>query len=157
MIYDKMLSGKVLWRRSFFIPFRILFRTLYRMRNHIFIYLERWMQPAQQHGRRLPAARFSRAILILRFLVSDFLADSIQHIHSLRASGVISSHTENAAGAATRISCRSAGIWWTVLPEIFLFIIRWFYQILSIITTPDIPRLTNQMVVGMLGEKIHKS
>ncbi len=56
------------------------------------------MHPAQQHGRRFPEARFSDMIRILRFLVSDFLADSIQHNHLLRASGVISSHTAIAAG-----------------------------------------------------------
>ena len=54
-----------------------------------------------------------------RPLVSAFLADSIQQIHSLRASGVISSHAVNACGSEVRAFFKSAGIWCTTPPEIF--------------------------------------
>ena len=66
-------------------------------------------------------------ILILRSLVSDFFADSIQHIHSLRASGVIRSHTESTAGAEINIFRRSAGTSCTTPVAIF-FVIESLYQ-----------------------------
>ncbi len=43
-------------------------------------------------------------------LVSAFLPDVTQQIHSLRASGVISSHTARAAGADIRALRKSSGI-----------------------------------------------
>ena len=68
--------------------------------------------------------RFPRIILeqphsIRRLLVSAFLADSIQHIHSLRASGVISSHAVNACGSDVSAFFKSAGTSCTTPPEIF--------------------------------------
>src|SRR5665809_77805 len=53
-----------------------------------------------------------------RVLVSAFLADSIQQIHSLRASGVMSSHVSNALASKIRAFFRSAGRSWTTPPEI---------------------------------------
>lgn len=98
----------------------------------------RCTHPAQQHGRRFPRVRFSHIIFILRSLVSDFLADSIQHIHSLRASGVISSHTVCTTKLLVRIFCKSAGNLCTTPPEISLLVICLFYQILWIIKkAPD--------------------
>src|SRR5262249_23072674 len=47
---------------------------------------------------------------IRRLLVSGFLADSIQHIHSLRASGVISCHAVIACWSDASALFRSAGI-----------------------------------------------
>jgi preprotein translocase subunit SecG len=76
---------------------------------------QRWGQPAQQQGRRIPSASFARVLWIRRLLVSGFLADSIQQIHSLRASGVISSHAVRAAGVAMRVLRKSAGILCTIL------------------------------------------
>jgi hypothetical protein len=55
--------------------------------------------PGQQQGRRFPSLRLEQPHSIRRLLVSAFLADSIQHIHSLRASGVISSHAVNTCGS----------------------------------------------------------
>jgi hypothetical protein len=55
-----------------------------------------------------------------RLLVSGFLADSIQHIHSLRASGVISSHAVNAFGSDVSAFFKSAGNSCTTPLEIFL-------------------------------------
>src|SRR6516162_8085733 len=50
-----------------------------------------------------------RVLSIRRFLVSGFLAERTQQIHSLRASGVISSHAACAAGSEPRTSRKSAG------------------------------------------------
>lgn len=52
------------------------------------------------------------------FLVSSLLTDSTQQIHSLRASGVISSQSERAFGDAVRFFFKSAGNLCTVPPEI---------------------------------------
>ena len=50
-------------------------------------------------ARRFPSLRLEQPHSIRRLLVSAFLADSIQHIHSLRASGVISSHAVSTCGS----------------------------------------------------------
>ena len=51
-------------------------------------------------------------------LVSGFLTEMTQQIHSLRASGVISSHFASAAGSEMRTLRRSAGKLCTAPPEI---------------------------------------
>ena len=53
-------------------------------------------------------------------LVSGFLTKITQQIHSLRASGVISSHCFHAAGSETRAFRKSAGTVWTTPAESFL-------------------------------------
>ncbi len=65
--------------------------------------------PGQQHGRRFPALRSVRTRSIRLSRVSTFLASSTQQIHSLRASGVLSSHQANASLSARRDATRSAG------------------------------------------------
>ena len=54
------------------------------------------------------------------FLVSGFLTEMTQQIHSLRASGVMSSHCFRAAGSETRAFRKSAGTLWTTPAESFL-------------------------------------
>jgi hypothetical protein len=76
------------------------------------------MQPAQQQGLRIPPLSFESAFSIRILLVSTFLPDVTQQIHSLRASGVISSHTARAAGIEIRALRKSAGILCTVPVEI---------------------------------------
>src|SRR6202040_1844913 len=71
-------------------------------------------------GRRFPSLRLEQPPSIRRLLVSAFLADSIQHIHSLRASGVISSHAVNAYGSDASAFFKSAGASCTTPLEIFL-------------------------------------
>ena len=61
-------------------------------------------------ARRFPSLRLEQPHSIRRLLVSAFLADSIQHIHSLRASGVMSSHAANACGSDASAFFKSAGI-----------------------------------------------
>ena len=51
-----------------------------------------------------------------RFLVSSFLADVIQHIHSLRASGVMLTHTSVTTASDSIALRKSGGILCTV-PE----------------------------------------
>ncbi len=50
------------------------------------------MQPAQQHGRRIPLRILSKPTVIRFVRVSTFFAEVIQHIHSFRARGVMSVH-----------------------------------------------------------------
>ena len=59
-------------------------------------------------------------------LVSGFLTEITQQIHSLRASGVISSHFVRAAGSDTRAFRKSAGKLWTT-PAESLFLIPLLY------------------------------
>src|SRR4029077_9344809 len=70
-------------------------------------------------GRRFPSLRLEQPHSIRRLLVSVFLTDSIQHIHSLRASGVISSHAVNACRSDVSAFFKSAGTSCTTPLEIF--------------------------------------
>src|SRR3990167_2609885 len=77
------------------------------------------MHPAQQHGLRIPPLSFESAFSIRIPLVSAFLPEMTQQIHSLRARGVISSHTARAAGAETSAFRRSSGTLCTRLAGAF--------------------------------------
>src|SRR6202140_1741103 len=88
---------------------------------------QRWAHPGQQQGRRFPSLRLEQPHSIRRLLVSAFLADSIQHIHSLRASGVISSHAVNACGSDVSAFFKSAGSLWTTPLAILFFDISKFF------------------------------
>lgn len=90
--------------------------------------LQRWGQPAQQHGLRIPPLSFESAFSIRMALVSAFLPDVTQQIHSLRASGVMSSHTARAAGAPISSFRKSFGSVCIAPPASFSWIIRSFYQ-----------------------------
>src|SRR5579864_7043904 len=78
------------------------------------------MQPGQQQGRRFPSLRLEQPHAIRRILVSAFFADSIQHIHSLRASGVMSSHAANTCRSDTSAFSKSLGTTCTTPLEILL-------------------------------------
>ena len=56
------------------------------------------MHPAQQQGLRLPFCRSAQARLTWSFLVSAFLGEVTQQIHSFRASGVMSRQVAWALG-----------------------------------------------------------
>jgi hypothetical protein len=88
------------------------------------------VHPAQQQGLRIPPMSFESAFSIRILLVSAFLPDVTQHIHSLRASGVISSHAACAEGFETMALRKSVGILCTTPPAISFLAIRLFYQIL---------------------------
>src|SRR3989339_613927 len=70
---------------------------------------QRCIQPAQQQGRRIPLLSSDSALSILMPLVSTFLPEVTQQIHSLRASGVISSHTESAFESEASAPRKSVG------------------------------------------------
>src|ERR1035438_8368340 len=80
---------------------------------------QRWAHPGQQQGRRFPSLRLEQPHSIRRLLVSALLADSIQHIHSLRASGVMPSQAVNACGSDVSAFSKSAGTSCTTPLEIF--------------------------------------
>lgn len=82
-------------------------------RRLFFIY--RCGQPAQQQGRRMPPDSLEIALPILMPRVSAFLPEITQHIHSLRAKGVVLFHTASALGRATSAARKSLGSVCTVL------------------------------------------
>src|SRR3989344_6246317 len=88
---------------------------------------QRCGQPAQQHGLRIPPFSFEIPFLIRIFLVSAFLPEVTQQIHSLRASGVMSFHTARARLPAgrplARALAKSSGKACTVPPARFFLVI----------------------------------
>jgi hypothetical protein len=66
-------------------------------------------QPGQQQGRRFPFARSERIRSTLPLLVSAFLVEVTQQIHSFRASGVMSFHATFVAALDAMAFCKSAG------------------------------------------------
>lgn len=70
----------------------------------------RCTHPGQQQGRRLPVASSLHARCSLCALVSAFLADVIQHTHSLRAKGVLSFHASTIVRDCTSAARTSGGI-----------------------------------------------
>lgn len=92
---------------------------------------QRCGQPGQQQGLRIPSLSSvsTRSMCCLR--VFGFLTEIIQHIHSLRASAVISSHLARAAGSEMRTFRKSAGTPCTAPSEIaflvmdFILLVTW--------------------------------
>jgi len=80
--------------------------------------LQRCGHPGQQHGLRMPPRSLSMPTSMRRFLVSSFLADVTQQIHSFRASGVISVQRLFAAALDSMAFRISAGSLCTVPPAI---------------------------------------
>jgi len=62
----------------------------------------------------MPFRILARPTSMRRFLVSSFLADVIQHIHSLRASGVMLTHTSVTTASDSIALRKSGGILCTV-------------------------------------------
>lgn len=75
----------------------------------------------------MPPESFEIAFLIRMPLVSDFLPDVTQQIHSLRASGVVLPHVASARGDDRSASLRSGGSRCTTPPAISL-VMGSFYQ-----------------------------
>jgi hypothetical protein len=88
----------------------------------------RCMHPSQQHGRRIPSLSSLTSLLRWSFLVSLFLTKITQHIHSLRASGVRSSHAARAALSEAKACLTSPVILCTVPPEICILVIGLYYN-----------------------------
>jgi hypothetical protein len=70
---------------------------------------QRWGQPTQQHGRRIPPESFESAFSIRIPRVSAFLPEMTQQTHSLLARGVMSSQTALAFGLDERAFLKSMG------------------------------------------------
>ncbi len=87
----------------------------------------RCMQPTQQHGRRTPSNSSIITLSTCFFLVSSVLTFIVQQIHSLRASGVMSSHLSSADSSDNSALSKSGGIWCTTPAEISFVIIHIFY------------------------------
>lgn len=75
-------------------------------------------QPGQQQGRRFPSLSCEHSLSTCRRLVSSFLTEMVQQIHSLRASGVMSSQAASAFASDASAFRRSAGRLCTTPPEI---------------------------------------
>jgi hypothetical protein len=83
--------------------------------------------PGQQHGLRMPSMSSEHTRSTCSILVSGLFTEIVQQIHSLRASGVISSHAASAAGEARRALFKSAGNACTVPLESICFFTAIFY------------------------------
>ena len=75
---------------------------------------QRCGQPGQQHGLRIPLRILSRPTSMRRFLVSSFLAEVTQQIHSFRASGVMATQRLFTAASDSMALRKSGGSLWTV-------------------------------------------
>jgi hypothetical protein len=75
-------------------------------------------QPGQQHGRRIPSSSSEHTLSTCSRLVSSFLTEMVQQIHSLRASGVMSSQAASTFASDAIAFRRSAGRLCTTPPEI---------------------------------------
>ena len=80
-------------------------------------------QPGQQQGRRIPSLSCEHTLSTCCRLVSSFLTEMVQQIHSLRASGVISSQAASAFASDAIAFRRSAGRLCTTPSEIRTFVI----------------------------------
>ena len=86
-----------------------LLRANCRLSGQVRNSFQRWGQPGQQQGRRIPSLSSVRTRSTCCLLVSGLLTEMTQQIHSLRASGVIFSHFARAAGSEMRTFRKSAG------------------------------------------------
>ena len=89
------------------------------------------MHPGQQQGLRILSISSEHVRAIWSFLVSGFLTEVVQQIHSLRASGVMSSHASLASLEEARAFRRSAGNRCAVPPGIRFMSMEESYQILA--------------------------
>lgn len=103
-------------------------------KNHFWVLLIglslRCTQPIQQHGRRTP----SSSSLITRstcfFLVCSVLTFIVQQIHSLRASGVRSSHLSKASESIVNALYKSSGTLCTAPSDICCLAIDFYINFL---------------------------
>src|SRR5260370_38337624 len=71
----------------------------------------------------MPSLSSVRPLSTCCLLVSGFLTEIAQHIHSLRARGVRSSHEALASASEARVFRKSSGNSWTTPPEISFLVI----------------------------------
>lgn len=87
----------------------------------------RWIQPIQQHGRRLPSLSSTVKRFTWSSRVSSLFTDVVQQIHSLRESGVRVCHLESAALSFVSATFISAGTVCTT--PVAIFSMHSIYQI----------------------------
>src|SRR2546421_11740378 len=83
----------------------------------------------------MPSLSSVRTLSTCCLLVSGFFTEIAQHIHSLRARGVRSSHEALASASEARVFRKSSGNSWTTPPEISLLVIvisLYYYKIASL-------------------------
>jgi hypothetical protein len=97
----------------------------------------RWGQPGQQHGRRIPSLSSEHTLSTCSRLVSSFLTEMVQQIHSLRASGVMSSHGARAFASDASAFRRSAGRLCTTPSEIRTVAIAFSHFCVSLRARPS--------------------
>lgn len=83
----------------------------------------RWTQPIQQQGRRMPSLSSETTRFTWSFLVSAFLTEMVQQIHSLRERGVRLCHAARAFRSEIRAFRKSGGSACTTPPAIVSFTI----------------------------------
>jgi hypothetical protein len=98
-------------------------------------FLMRWGQPGQQQGRRIPSINSLRTRSTCSRLVSGFLTEIVQQIHSFRARGVKSFHASRTAGDERSAFLKSAGTKCTT-PEEIVCAIGYLQTIPSIYSEP---------------------
>lgn len=92
----------------------------------------------------MPLRILSRPTSIRRFLVSSFLAEVIQQIHSLRASDEISAHTIFAAVSDAIASPKSSGMRCTAPGAFFVLALN---EHLTILSGSDILRIIKYLEI----------
>ncbi len=77
----------------------------------------------------MPSLSSVRTLSTCCFLVSGFLTEIAQQIHSLRARGVRSSHAASASASEARVFRKSSGKSWTTPPgmSLLVLVIRLYY------------------------------
>ncbi len=90
----------------------------------------RCVQPIQQQGRRMPSLSSERTRSTCSWRFSGLFTEIVQQIHSLRASGVISSHFARALGSEARAFFKSEGSGCVPPPEIFFSMDLVYYEII---------------------------
>src|SRR6185437_13703581 len=103
---DRCMNRQAALARAAFL-FYCFFRFASTNLTERLIFLSlRWMQPIQQHGRRMPSLSSDTTRFTWASRVSCFLTLTVQQIHSLRDSGVRLCHSASAfvslASAALR-------------------------------------------------------
>ena len=111
---------------------------------------QRWGQPGQQQGRRIPSLSSVRTRSMCCLLVSGLLTEMTQQIHSLRASGVISSHFARATGSEMRTFRKSAGTACTAPRETALLVMDFSLYPIGVVLV----RVVGNSSITGIGEEL---
>jgi hypothetical protein len=112
------------WATCSYVDFSAPSRSMLRLDKKHGSSPQRCGQPGQQHGLRVPPRILSRPTSMRRFLVSSFLADVTQQIHSFRASGVRAAQRLFTAASDSMALRKSDGSLWIAPPATALVVMR---------------------------------